>query len=75
MHSYKPEEIYRISFNQVAQKLDLSRSKLYALMDSDATFPKPNESAKTSRQSRVFFLGHEVDDWIMKSFGRGLSDE
>lgn len=70
MHIDTSPEIYRISFNQVAKKLGLSRSQLYALLENDETFPRPNASSQCSRQARVFFLGHEIDAWILKDFGR-----
>lgn len=70
MNIQKNEEIRRISFNQVANKLGLSRTQVYSLMENDDSFPKPNNSSGETRQSRVFFLGHEIDAWIIKDFAR-----
>ena len=64
------EDIRRISFNQVANKLGLSRTQVYSLMENDEHFPQPNDRSKDSRQSRVFFLKHEIDAWILKDFSR-----
>lgn len=70
MYTYKSEEIRRLSLNAVAEKLGLSRSKLYLLMATDPTFPKPCGNSKATRQSRVYFFGPAVDAYILKSFGK-----
>lgn len=47
----------------LCQVLDMSPTGIENLMAKDPTFPKPIKSGE-SRQSRCYFIAHEVRAWI-----------
>ncbi|OLO05235.1 helix-turn-helix transcriptional regulator [Salinicola socius] len=66
----EPAPLRFLRARDVCNKIAVSRSRLYELMNDDhAGFPKPLKDGD-SRQAPNYWIEHEIEDWMRQRMAR-----